>query len=383
MIPLIALLWSLLLTPAMAEDCDISALKTEFREASPQATARLYPEIAACSAATARKLAPEAFDRILSGEQGTEAAIAAVEVGARDVVREWIAEQRSDERARTLADLGEACSGNPAMVSFFGDSHKALQDQFWRERWHRGLSECREPGIQALLRDAIQDPEIQADPSRFGGILEVFSRNLGSNAIPWLKALALSVDEEMQLHVVSAFADASGVGSVEGMNQEAAEAAVKAIVEIAPKLPDKSVEQARITLQALGDTEAANALAAVRYAERAQDDGRFLWGVVAVEDATCKRDRVQIAVHYAPVYEPGHRWPDQMQEALDQAIKTHWTLDLAERCKGTSTKETMIPSEPFADMDAYTAWRDEIVKDVMKREARKHHEEEHEPIVLP
>ncbi len=361
---------------AHAQDCDAKAMVAEIDEASPRAVAALYVQLADCDTEAANDAAQAAFAKILSGDEGVMAAAAGVRVGASTVVREWVANLISDERASTLAGMGETCADEPSLVGFFVESEGELGERFWRDRWHRALSDCRAPEIQDLLRDAFQDESVQHDGSRFGSILEVFCSNARADAIPWLKALIFTTGEENQLHVMSAFANAAGVGTLEGMDATAAKEAIAAILEVTPKLPAKVVEQARITLQSLGAATEADNLATVRYAAEQQPDGRFMWGAIAVETATCKKGDTRLLVLHAPVYEPGHRWPDQMQPAVDAAVDAGWEMELAKKCKGTSRKEVIVSSAPFADEAAYTAWRDELLRDIRKRDYAKIEEEE-------
>jgi hypothetical protein len=354
-----------------AQDCNAKALTKEIAEASPRAVAELYVQLADCDAAAAKKAAGDAFAKVLSGDAGVKAAAAGVRVGASPVVRDWVGNLISDERASTLAGMGETCGDEPALVGFFVESEAELGERFWRDRWHRALSDCRSPEIQELLRKSFQSEAVQKDSSRFGSTLEVFCSNARGEAIPWLKALLFSTSEENQLHVMSSFANAAGVGTIDGMDPEAAATAVAAILEVAPQLPAKVVEQARITLQSLGATTEAADLAAVRYAAEQQADGRFMWGAIAVETATCKKGDTRLGVLHAPVYEPGHRWPDQMQPAVDAAVQAGWEMELGQKCKGTSRIEVIVSSAPFADDTAYGTWRDEQLREIRKREYAK------------
>ncbi len=364
----------------LAQSCDASALEASIAEASPHGIADLYVELAQCDPARAGSIAPEVFEKVLSGDSGDKAAIAAIEAGAGQVVREWVTRQISDERARTIVHLGDACNGSSAVVDFFVQSCETLGDRFWSERWQRGLADCHEPAIQELLRDALQVPANQNDPSRFGSIVEAYSRNAGADAISWLKALATSTSEENQLHVISAFADASGVGSVSGTDEETAREAAAAILDLAPQLPTTVQEQARIILQSMGDQQSADQLAGIRYASARQPSGDFLWGAVAVETATCKNGKVQVGIHWAPVYEAGTHWPDQMQDVTDSLARSTWTMNLGSKCKGTSTYEVIVPPEPFVDEAAWIAWRDSQLTEIRKRDANKTTETEEPPL---
>ncbi len=367
MIPLPLLALVLPLSVAQAQDCDLETLETEMAEASPRALGELFTRLAFCDAETTQRMAPEYFPRVLSGQTGVDAAAAVVGAGAGDIVREWISGLISDERASTLAGLGESCEAQPALVGFFTESHAQLGERFWRDRWHRALADCRAPEIQELLRLAFQEESVQKDSSRFGSILEVFCTNARGAAIPWLKALLFTTYEENQLHIISAFANAAGVGSLEGTDPDAAKAAVTAIVEVAPQVPASVVEQARITLESLGAPQEADELAAVRYADRQQADGRFMWGAVAVETATCKKGDTRLGVHHAQVFETGHHWPDQMQPAVDASVMAGWEMNLGQKCKGTSRHEVIVSSAPFQAEEQWISWRDEQLREIRKR----------------
>ncbi len=366
-------------TPA----CNVKDLKKKITEAAPREASTLYSTLLACDARAAAEIAPATFPRLIPSKETFDAAISSIQAGIAKPVQDWIGGLMTDERAESLAVLGERCQGNPSVVSFFVESRRELGDRFWLDRWHRGLVECREPEIQGLLQAAFQEETVQRDSSRFGSVLEVYSRNARRAAIPVLKTLVPGAREGNQLHLIGAFADAAGVGSLEGTDAEASKEAVAAIQELAPKLSPKVLEQARTTLQALGDDAAADRLVAVRYADRLQPDGRFLWGTVTVETALCKNDKTRIAIHWAPVYETGHRWPDQMQAAVDEAIRAGWKLTLAEKCKGQGRIEVIIPSEPFVDPLAFAQWKDAKVKEVRKRLSDRTDTYEEDAPILP
>lgn len=378
----LALALSLLLAQPVHAACDSKALKARMASASQSEAPAVFLELAACDPKVALEQANGAFQKIYPSAEGEKAAIAALKVGAGEVVRAWITRQISDERARTINSLGEQCRANPNIMSFFVESQKALGDQFWRERWHRGLAACREAPIQELLRSALLAPN--PDSSRFGSILEVYARNLGKGAFPLLEQLATTSSPENQLHVMSAFSDAAGVGSENGTDPEAAREAIATIVKVAPKITTRAVEQARIAVESLGDPTTADQLAAVRYAALKQADGSFLWGAITIETVKCKNEKTTIAAHAGVVIEPGHRWPDQMQAATEQLVKKSWELDTAESCKGTGTLSVVIPPEPFADMKAFETWRDPQLKEIARRPADKHSEKiEKNALTLP
>lgn len=350
---------------APAPTCDVKGLSKTLTEAAPAQSGKAFADLAACDPAAANKAAPDAFKKILAGESGDAAVITAIGVGAGQAVREWVNVQEPDDRSRTISKLGEKCD-QKGVPAFFLDMVKAIGDKFWTDRWYRGLDECRDPAIQELLRARISAPG--GDRTLFFGVVEVFSRNLGKDAIPTLKAAALAEkDPEMATYLVNAFADATGVGSAAGANPEAVALAVAALNEIAPTLPAKAVDQARTTLLTLGAEADSDKLAAVRHKDVLQASGGLLYGVITAEIATCKKGDTQIALHMAQINDRGQTWPDQLADRIKESIGTTWKLDLGARCKGTSKTETFTPAAPFKDTAAYQVWVDATVRELQKK----------------
>lgn len=350
---------------APAPTCDVKGLTKALTEAAPAQSGKAFAELAACDAAAANKAAPEAFKKILAGESGDAAVVTAIGIGAGQAVRDWVNVQEPDDRSRTISKLGQKCD-QKGVPAFFLDMQKAIGEKFWTDRWYRGLDECRDPAIQELLRTRIATPG--GDRTLFFGVVEVFSRNLGKDAIPTLKAAASAEkDPEMATYLVNAFADATGVGSAAGANPEAVTLAIASINEIAPILPAKAVDQARTTLLTLGAEADSDKLASIRHKDVIQASGGLLYGVIVVEKATCKKGDTQMTLHLAQVNDRGQTWPDQLADRLKETIGTNWKLDLATRCKGTGATETFTPPAPFKDAAAYQVWVDATVRELQKK----------------
>ena len=130
-------------------------------------------------------------------------------------------------------------------------------------------------------------------------------------------------------------------------------------------------------LQALGDEQEADQLAAVRYKDVLQEDGTVLWGAMVVENATCKRGQTRQRIHTAQVYDPGQTWADQLESKVEASVGVGWELDLAEKCKGEGTVDLTVTSEPFADVKAWKAWVESEIFELKKEpvEKRMHIEE--------
>src|SRR5262245_42305854 len=117
--------------------CDSKALTKQLSEAAPTAAADLYSQLAACDTAGAKAMAPKVVPKLLTEDADQKAAIAAIEVGAPDVVRTWVSGLQSDEKARTIAAIGAACNNSKPVQSFFAGGPAALGDAFWNDRWYR------------------------------------------------------------------------------------------------------------------------------------------------------------------------------------------------------------------------------------------------------
>ncbi len=366
---------------ALAQDCDGKALEKELAATSPAATAQGFVTLAECDPARARKAAARTFEKVLSGEDGNAAAVAAIEVGAGDVARSWIDGLQSDEKSRTIKVLGQACGESDAVAEFLVETQEAVGQDFWSERWYRGLAECRKPGIQSLLTAEIDDPS--DDRNRFMGVLEVYARNLGKDALPRLGALARELEDPHETSlVINAFADAAGVGSLEGQDPEAAAAAIATLLEIAPELPPAGVEFARVTLQSLGAPAESDALAGVRYEGLRFEDGQLHYAVVAVETWTCKKGTT-LTVHTGEVIDGGQRWPDQLEGPVTEATAAAWDFGPGKKCTAEGDTEFFLPRAPAGDAAAMEDFYVQTLEDLARRDPDKVNQVSHDPLTLP
>jgi len=360
--------------PALAgDDCDARKLAGAVAKEPPLAAAKLFVDLAGCEATVAKRVAPDALPRFIGGDEGNAALVAALEVGAAEAAIAWVDGLQSDDRARAVDALGKACAESDAVQGFFKERKDSLGADFWSQRWYRALANCPADDMQDILWSAL-DESPDADRTRWFAVLETASRGSGAKALARLESLlGKTEDAEVQSNIVAAFADASGVGSMDGVDAKAAKMGVEAIVKAAPSLSAKAVEQARITVGALGDEAAADALVAVRYKDLATEEGRLLWGVVVVEDAQCKngKQRWQRAT-MAEAWDVGVTWPDQVRAKVEAAGPSTWPLDLADKCKASeSSVEYLISSEPFKDVAAMQAWADEAWSAKESKDARK------------
>ncbi len=354
----------LALSTASAQDCSTKILKAGLAEATPAGIPVAFKAMAECDADLAAKSAPQAFEKVLAGAEGNQVLVTAVKVGANDAAMGYIGGLQSDERSRAVASLGTACNGNEQVSTFLTGAAATLGESFWTDRWYRSLAECRNEDVQAFLQSEVDGSA--GDRTRFFGVVEVYARNLGKDSIPTLERLLGELENEEELtYVVNAFADAAQVGGLEGQNVETTQLAVAAIVEMAPQLPPKAIEQARTTLLSLGAEAEANALAGARYQDR-MVDGKLQYGVVVVETAVCKKGNQMVGVHMGVLEEAGNAWPDQIAAQVDGASYS-WEYDIAasRKCKGTSENAVFITSQPVSKEDLQSFY-DEKRQDVIR-----------------
>ncbi|MEL6346779.1 MAG: hypothetical protein AAFV53_26945 [Myxococcota bacterium] len=355
---------------AFAQDCN--QIRRAVTKATPANVAGLYLKLAECDPNTARRIANTTMTRSISGDEGNAAAVAAVQVGAHAAASTWIEGLRSDERAEAIRAMGEACQESAEVQRYFIERAETMGDTFWSQRWYRALGACHAESIQGLLWSKL-DEGMGGDRGQFFGVLEAYARSAEAAAVPKLAKLARDIDDpEADVNIVNAFADAAQVGSAGGMNQATAKKAVRTIVTLAPDLSPKGVEQARITLSTLLAEEESDKLAAIRYADAAQDDDTFLWGVIVSENADCKGGKKPMQrIHSAKVVDDGRTWADQVLDKVQASVDTVWALDLAARCKVDANTTYYVPNAPFADAEAYRAWVDETVSEITRAEVKR------------
>ena len=322
-------------------------------EAGPAAAGKAWIELATCDEAAARVAAPTAWTTIIAGSGADAAAVKAIELGFGEAIRAWVLTLQPDEKSAFINTLGEQCS-NKAIPPFFVATSTALGDKFWSARWYAGLDACRDPAAVGLLQAGLESQ--LANTSLYKAVLETLARNLGRQAIPLLEAaLKADTDPERASYIVGAFADAAGVGSVAGINHDAAQAAVASISTLAPSLPERAIEQARTTLLALQDELMSDSMAAHRYHSLAQADGSLQYGLYVTKVATCKKDS-KIEVHTALVTNAGKTWPDDVVDRAQPSV-AQFAWHLPKDCIGDVL--VVASPAPFKNAAGFEAWVDE------------------------
>lgn len=337
-------------TPAVALPACAAEAQKALAEAGPAAAGKAWLDLATCDATSGKTAAPEAWKKIIAGSGADAAAVKAIELGLGANIREWVDTLQPDEKSAFINTLGEQCA-NAAVPTFYAETSTALGDKFWSGRWFAGLDACRTPVAVGLLEAGLQSQK--AETSRYKSILETLARNLGKDAIPVLEAaLKAEPDAERSSYIVGAFADAAGVGSVAGLNHDAAQAAVAVITGLAPTLPEPALEQARTTLLALQDELMSDTMAAQRYRTLAQADGSLQYGLYVTKVATCKKD-TKIEVHTALVTNAGKTWPDQVVSRAQPTVAT-FKWHLPKDCTGDVV--VVASTAPLKDVAAFDAF---------------------------
>ena len=357
-VPMFTTLLLSLLTPlAAAEDCSARDLERSLRTAPPISKSAIFVDLASCDPARARRVGPGVIPGLIPDTDTEKALVAGAELGLGDTVRTWLSDQEPDARARALGALGRACADSPELGTFFVESAQEVGDTFWAEGWHKPLGACRTPEVQALLTEALSDPEVGREAhnsGRFFGLLGVYARNLGTEAVPtiagYLKTPANARDAALLINAMGAAANLGGQG---GLDAEATEAVRTALVEAAPTLPPESLETARNVLGALGADDDAGALARWRWAP-AFEANSYRYGVALIEDVTCKNGKQRGLLHLGTVEEPGEAWPDQVAPRIQAFLPDAWAPALDGKCKGEGEATVLISETPLSPADLVT-----------------------------
>jgi len=352
-----------------AQDC--GTLAKDILTVGPHEAAPMFLQLSQCDAGAAKKVAPTVIPNLIGESEGFDAAIAAIEVGAGSTVMDWMGTLQRDEQSRAVRAYGKKCQESEAVQGFLVDTAAEMGDAFWTQRWYRALTECRAEATTTLLVNRVEAGAGE-DRGSFFGVVEAYAVNVGAASIPKLVSLvSAESDLEMQVNLIGAFADASQAGTLSGLDAKTAELAATAVRGLSAALPAKAMDKARVTLQVLLDEEGADKLVALRFKDVVQKDGGLLYGAVVFENATCKNDKIAQRYHVAEAFDPGQTWPDQLEEKVRTSVELNWSLNLAERCKGTGEVVYHLPQAPFADQAAFSKWVKEVVRVNTNSEIKK------------
>jgi hypothetical protein len=356
-------------------DCDVNVLKKKVTDETSETAAGAYAILAGCDAKAASRLTAGLYKKLIPSQKAYAANKATIELGQSKYVTDWIQSLQSDSRASAIGSLSQSCTTNEAIQNFFVQQSTSLGDEFWEQRWYRSLGDCQVEPIQQILSDRL-DEGLSIGRSQYFNVLEVYSRNAESSAMGQLKkSFALSIennDEELQINTIMAFSDAAQVSGSGVGNQKTALKAGKFIRLSADKLGPKALAQARLTLQQLGNEEAADELVNYVFADLHQEDESFLWGLVLVQNTTCKNGKERQQIHTAKIVDETRRtWPDQLQSAAEATATAQWEINLADSCRGEGENLFLVPDAPFADTAAFETWVTGVIKEHKRNDLKK------------
>ena len=197
--------------------CDSAPLLVELEESAPATRASVWNDLYACDTAVAQEHITPTLETMLTGPAANAAVSTFIGLGQSEAVGTWLEGLPSHDKNGVIGWLGEQCKSDENIANFFVSMHGKKGDAFFKERWHRGLSDCRTDVIRTLLSDEIGKRAAGqvTDATGFFSILEAYARNLGADAVPTLSALGKSqTNPEVLSYVVNAFADAAATGEM-------------------------------------------------------------------------------------------------------------------------------------------------------------------------
>ena len=339
-------------------DCNVAALSKTATSGAGDSSAEAFLSLLSCDANTAKRIGSSAISKFVPNDTSYQAVAGSLQIGLYKDVASWVAGLQSDEKPLVLRYLGDNCNVE-GVENFFVEQSKSLGDAYWNDRWYKYTSKCQGDANLSLLETEVRKKE-ELDRTRYFGVLTAYARTAGVKSLPLLKEqLENESNEEVQINLIQAFSDAAGNGTDTGIDQKIAAEASGIIFDQAEKYGQKSLNQARTTLKVLQDLEKADALAGYAYKANLQEDGSLLWGVIAVENGTCKKGKKQQQVHSASVKDMRKStWNDELKDHVRDVVEVQWegffTLD--SKCSTDYGIEYIVPSAPFTTQDEYQEW---------------------------
>ena len=337
-----------------ADACDVPALVGALKEASPVNTAGAWNDLANCDGAKGKASAKAAFTKMIAGDDALLALVTAVDIGLGNLVIDFTARIEASDRSETISALGKSCAAVSSVSPWLLTTPEVLGERFWKERWYRAFTDCRTPEVQEWLAASVtpEAKKTQTSDTTYHDLLQAYARNAGAAAVPTLAELATTLEDADQIAVVNAFSDAANVGSTDGIDEEARDAAIATLTEIAPQLSGRSIGRARGILEALDASDEASAIAKYRWPERYTGE-RYGYGVAVVQTLSCKKG-TEMVLHLAQMTEGGAAWPDQLPAIVESKVPALWELEKrAKKCKGTSSITVVVSPEPWGSPEAW------------------------------
>lgn len=355
---------------------NIEDASTQIVQMRGDAAAEAFHQLALCDAVVAEKFVSTTIPTFNPNAVGYKAAGDAVLVGGAKSVMKWYTTLDVGEQKGLLRELGNRCQKEDAIQQLFLDVAGNGTDEFWSSRYYQYLTDCRVKPLQTLMLDQYAKG-IEQGRTQYFSVMSAMARNLEGTAIPHLKtALEQTDDGEVQVNLIAAMFEAIDENNEnhaddKKMVQEVAGLGIQTISENAERLQPEALLQARTVLTSLEAEAEADELAGYMYKAHQQPNGQYMWGLVVVENATCKKGNEKQRIYMSSILETGTNWADQLQEQIEDAVSVQWEMDLAKRCKGTGTVEYIITELPIANQDALQVWLQEKRDEKLNTEIKK------------
>ncbi len=365
----------LLATLAFADAPCGASLQAELQRASTLKVPEAYVALAECDAARGRAMAPVALEKMFGDDNEAIAARAMVDVGALDSLIPWLERIPPDDRMSMLRSIGDNCQDHPERNAFFGTLLEQKGDRFFIDRWYRGLDECRSAEGRAILTDALESERFGVGATERGSfldILEVYTRNLRTDALPLLQSYARELgDDEEIAYALQIMPKAAGYDTDEGVDAVQAGQVADVIFSLGDILDPTRIDIARASLQRIGQTEVADSLVRYRWPDAWRvGGGRYHYAAMAVYSWECRPGRETVIVHSGEFAEDGKMWPDALMVAVEARLAEQWPIDDAP-CDAAPTVTVSVSDEPLkmaTDREQWlSAHRSPYVERVKKR----------------
>ena len=326
--------------------------------------AQAFRDLAKCDATVANKFVSTTVPTFVPNALGFAAAADAVLTGGEQDVMKWYATLETSEQKGLLRELGNRCRKEEGIQTLFLNVANNGTQQFWKSRFHQYITDCRIEPIQTLLTNQFEKG-VEQGRSQYFSVMSSMARNLEGEALPLLKgALDLAEDGEVQVNLVASLYEAvlesnENHADDKKLVRDVTLGGIDAVFSNADRLQPEALLQARMVLTSLEAEQEADELAGYMYKSHRQPEGEYIWGLVVVENATCKNGKEKQRIYTSSIVEPGINWADQLSEKIEDVVSVQWEMDLAKRCKGAGDVQYVISETPIANPDALEVWQTE------------------------
>ena len=334
-----------------------------------------YVALAECDAARGRTMAPIALEKMFGDDNEAIAVRAMVDVGALDSLVPWLERIPPDDRMSMLRSIGDDCQDHPERNAFFGTLLEQKGDRFFIDRWYRGLDECRSSEGRAILTNALESERFGVGATERGSfldILEVYTRNLRTDALPLLQSYARELgDDEEIAYALQIMPKAAGYDTDEGVDPAQAEQVSQAIFALGDILDPTRIDIARASLQRIGQAEVADSLVRYRWPDAWRvGGGRYHYAAMATYSWECRPGRQTVIVHSGEFAEDGKMWPDALATAAEERLAQQWPVEDAP-CDTAPVVSISVSEQPLKTANDREQWlsskRAPFVERVKKR----------------